>query len=133
MTGSAMKDMVMNGDIIMQPVLCTISCSIIVRKAISWPFNGVISPAMGRGMSFISLALTTTSPPPISMTRLTARTMYVSLEPMATMLWQSWATEPAMAPWVMPKPRIRPTLGLLLAGNGYIPLSSAPQAKDMFR
>ena len=74
-----------------------------------------MSPAMGNAVSVISPLANATCPPFISITRLTAFTMYSSLEPIATILWQSWAIEAAMAPSLMPKPRMSPVTGRAFA------------------
>ena len=47
-----MNAIVMNGAFIVQPMLCTFSRKIIVRKANSCPVSGAITPAIGNGMSF---------------------------------------------------------------------------------
>ena len=51
---------------------------------------------------------TTTRPPPIFATAETAAKISSELTPTAAMLWESWATEVAMAPLNRPNPETRP-------------------------
>ncbi len=76
-----------------------------------------MSPATGSGrLALASPPETTTKPPPSSASARAASSMSPGFVPATMRLWESWATDEAMAPWrLKPNPETRPTPTLPVA------------------
>ena len=73
------------------------------RSATHSPLRSLISPAMGMGIDSSTVpSLTSAMPPFCSRSFSTAYTISWSLTPVTITLWESWATESAIAPARMP-------------------------------
>ena len=92
----------------MHPKSAAVLCNFSNFSATSWLSSLVINPAIGNAKESSKSPSTIAKPPSLSIKQLTAFAMSSLFVPTTTILWESWATEEAIAPFLRLNPVINP-------------------------